>query len=949
MQLRKLSNVAQVSVYGASEHNLCNLTIHFPQYQLIVVTGLSGSGKSSLAFDTLYAEGQYRYAQTFSSYARSFIGELRRPKVEKIEGLSPVIAIEQKTTHRNPRSTVGTSTEIYDFLRVLYAHIGQAYSNTGKMLQQLSEEDILHQLVNRYQGSCISLLSPLIRSRKGHYRELFAQLYKHGYTKVYVDGVLEDLRPKMQVDRFRNHNISVVIDHLPAKEGQRLDQAVREALQRGKGTLTVLESRSTKPVYFSTKLSDTETGVAFDVPAPNTFSFNTPQGACPRCKGLGEYKCIDNDRLIPNMSLSVSQGGISALGPSKSVSTFRAISYVLSGEGFSLRTPLDKLPENVLDRLLYGERGKKSDYFEPSSAESISDLVEKGGVRGLLLRLQALGKKQSSYLRSLACEACGGSRLRSESLQFRIDEKNISEVSSMSLSSLKDWLSDLSNKLTQREQQIATELLREISTRVDLLLDLGLHYLQLNRPMGSLSGGEAQRIRLATQIGNQLVGVMYILDEPSIGLHARDNHRLIKALKKLRDMGNTVLVVEHDKEMMLESDYLIDMGPGAGTEGGKIVAAGRPSKVLQSKTLTAKYLNGQRQVPRPLERRQHSKGLLELIGARGHNLKNFHLRLPLGRMICMTGVSGSGKSTLVHDTLVPILKKRLYRSLKEPLPYDELRGEKQLDKVIEVDQRPIGRTPRSNPATYTGVFTDIRAFFAQLPESRLRGYGPGRFSFNVQGGRCENCQGGGLRVIEMDFLPDVYVPCERCLSKRYNDQTLEVRYKGCSISDVLEMSVNKAVLLFEGLPRIQSKIRTLESVGLGYLSLGQHATTLSGGEAQRIKLASELLRRDTGHTLYVLDEPTTGLHFEDIKHLLDVLQQLVDKGNTVLIIEHNMEVIAACDYIIDLGPEGGEKGGEIVDQGTPEEVAARKNGPTGKYLAKEIKLLVNDLDPKAEK
>ena len=937
MCAKEVSNLGQISLYGACEHNLRNLTLHFPQQQLVVVTGLSGSGKSSLAFDTLYAEGQYRYAQTFSAYARSFIGELRRPKVDKIEGLSPVIAIEQKTTQRNPRSTVGTSTEIYDFLRVLYANIGQAYSKTGKLLQQASEQDTLRQLIDRYRGAYVSLLAPLVRSRKGHYRELFSQLYKQGYAKVYVDGSLKSLLPKMQVDRFKNHDIAVVIDHLPAVKGQRLQRALKEALRQGKGVCTVLEDSYTKPVYFSTKLSDTETGVAFDLPAPNTFSFNTPQGACPKCKGLGEYTRIDNERLMPDMRLSVAQGGISALGHERKISTFRILGYLLQGQGFSLHTPLEKLPEEVLNRLLYGERSIEDNGLGGSGADTISDLVQQDGVMGLLLRLHALGKKKSNYLRRLVCEACGGSRLRSESLQFKIEQKNIAEVAAMSLSALQLWLSEMREKLTSIEQKIASELLREISTRVELLLDLGLHYLQLDRPMGSLSSGEAQRMRLATQIGNQLVGVMYILDEPSIGLHARDNHRLIDSLKKLRDMGNTVLVVEHDKDMMLESDHLIDMGPGAGVEGGSVVAAGRPSAVLQSDTLTAKYLSGRRQVPRPAERRRLSAGLLELLGATGHNLKEIHLQLPLERMICMTGVSGSGKSTLIHETLVPLLKQRLYRSLTEPLPYTDLRGAEQVDKVIEVDQRPIGRTPRSNPATYTGVFADIRAFFSQLPEARLRGYGPGRFSFNVKGGRCETCQGGGLRVIEMEFLPDVYVPCESCLSRRYNEETLDVRYKGHSISDVLKMSVDKAASLFEDLPRIQSKIHTLQNVGLGYLTLGQHATTLSGGEAQRIKLATELLRRDTGHTLYVLDEPTTGLHFEDIKHLLDVLQRLVDKGNTVLIIEHNLEVISVCDYIIDLGPEGGDGGGQIVDQGTPEEIVSRKKGYTGKYLAKELK------------
>ena len=927
---------AMVSIYGAREHNLQSLTLHFPQHRLIVITGLSGSGKSSLAFDTLYAEGQYRYTQTFSAYARSFIGELQRPDVDEIEGLSPVIAIEQKSTHNNPRSTVGTSTEIYDFLRVLYARIGRGYSSkTGKAFEKSGVQAILSQLERRYNGLTISLLAPLVRGRKGHYKELFAQLYKQGYLKVYVDGKLQKLRAEMQVDRFCSHEIAVVVDHVPTEEGERLEESLETALKKGKGTCMVLSDEDSAPVYLSTHLSDPDTGLTYETPSPNTFSFNTLQGMCPSCRGLGHKKSLNAEVVMPDKTLSIAQGGITVLGRAKDSSNFRILQHILYGHGYSLKTPLNAMSEKMVLQLLYGSDRNKTNDFEIKGHETITDLIENRGILGLLVRMQHNGLRCEQYLLSSTCESCQGRRLRPESLLFKVGKKDISEVTSMPLPTLRQWITELGSQLTDRELQIARELLREIATRSGLLIDLGLHYLTLSRSLDSLSGGEAQRARLSTQIGNQLVGVMYILDEPSIGLHPRDNDRLIQSLKRLRDMGNTVVVVEHDKDIMLQSDYLIDMGPGAGTQGGKIVAQGTPQEVLATNTLTAQYLNNKKRIPQPAKRRSSDQGALELLGACGFNLKKPHFQLPLRRLVCLTGVSGSGKSTLIHHTLIPILKQRFYGATrKKPLPYADLRGIELIDKVIEVNQRPIGRTPRSNPATYTGIFGDIRLLYAQLPEARLRGYGPGRFSFNVAEGRCPTCRGGGMRLIEMSFLPDMYVSCETCLSKRYNEDTLKVLYKEASISDVLEMPISEARTFFEEHPKMKKKLQTLCDVGLGYLTLGQHATTLSGGEAQRIKLATELLRRDTGRTLYVLDEPTTGLHFEDIARLLNILQKLVDKGNSVLVIEHNLEVIACCDYLIDLGPEGGAEGGNIVDQGTPEEVAKRMKGLTAKYLSK---------------
>ena len=922
--------VDQVSIHGAREHNLKELSLQFPRQKLVVITGLSGSGKSSLAFDTLYAEGQYRYMQTFSSYARSFAGELKRPAVDKIEGLGPVIAIEQKSTNRNPRSTLGTSTEIYDFLRVLYARIGRAYSQkTGQAFEKASESDIIDRIFGRYKGEKISILAPLIRSRKGHYRELFDQLYKQGYAMALVDGEMRSLQKNMKLDRFQNHDIAVVVDYFSLKEGTRLEQALRQSLRQGKNSCLVI-GEDDQPMYFSTQLFDANTGLSLDVPAPNTFSFNTPQGACPECRGLGFQRRLDSEQLMPDRGLSLAQGGIKMLGPVKESATFRAINYMLSEEGYSLQTPLESLPEAILHRLLYGNASSTT--FDVKGSETISELIKVHGVMGLLFRSDRVSKSARSYLRSFTCEACHGTRLRPEALQFKIDGQHISAISSLSLSDLHKWITTLSHGLSSREQQIAVELIREISTRTSLLLDLGLGYLCLDRPIASLSGGEAQRTRLATQIGNELVDVMYILDEPSIGLHARDNHRLINSLKKLRDMCNSVIVVEHDKDMMLASDYLIDMGPGAGKQGGYVVAAGPPAQFLRSDTLTSRYLKGEHRLPTS-PRLRSPQGWFRLFGASGHNLKGLDFHLPLGCIVCLSGVSGSGKSTLIHHTLVPILKQHFYGSSLSPLPYTSVEGLDLVNKVIEVDQQPIGRTPRSNPATYTGIFTDIRALYAQLSESRLRGYTLGRFSFNVKGGRCEACQGGGMRVIEMDFLPDMYTPCEQCLSSRYNEETLEVRYRGFSIADVLDASIDKALDIFESQPGIRHKISTLQEVGLGYLTLGQHATTLSGGEAQRIKLSTELLRRDTGRTLYILDEPTTGLHFEDIKNLFKVLHKLVDKGNSVLVIEHNLEVLAAADYLIDIGPDSGDQGGRLVDQGTPAEVATRAQGPTGHHLS----------------
>lgn len=936
-----LSGHEFIEIIGAREHNLKNISVSFPRNKLVVLTGISGSGKSSLAFDTIYAEGQRRYMESFSAYARSFIGNLERPDVDKINGLSPVISIEQKTTSRNPRSTVGTVTEIYDFMRLLYARAGEAFSYlTGEKMVRQSEEQILDAIINNFSGKKLIVMAPVIKGRKGHYRELFVQIRKQGYTKVRVDGELQDITPKMQLDRFKIHDIEVVIDRIvpDAKDRYRIGQSVNTALKEGKGVIMLLPENG-KVQHFSKFLMDPKTGLSYDEPAPNNFSFNSPYGACPACNGLGEIEEITEESVIPDKKLSISRGGILPLGEYRDIWIFKKIEAILKRYKLTLTTPIKDIPKEALKVLLYGDD-------EPVAVASVKYPGTEWNTKfeGIVNFLQkqkdegsdSIKKWVDDFTITKVCPECHGARLKKESLHFKIDDKNIAELANLNISDLKKWFDGLEARLSDKQNQIAAEVLKEIRKRIGFLLDVGLDYLHLNRPLRTLSGGEAQRIRLATQIGTQLVGVLYILDEPSIGLHARDNVKLIKALKDLRDLGNSVIVVEHDKEMMLESDYIIDVGPGAGRHGGSIVAEGTPAQFLKSNSTTAKYLSGEIGIRFSKERRKGTGEELALLGATGNNLKNVDLHIPLATLTCITGVSGSGKSTLIHETLFPILNQHFFNARKEALPYKKIEGLKLIDKVIEVDQSPIGRTPRSSPATYTGVFTDIRDLFAQMPEAKIRGYKTGRFSFNVKGGRCETCEGAGLRLIEMEFLPDVYVPCETCKGKRYNRETLEVRFKGKSISDVLDMTVEEAVTFFENQPRILRKIQTLSEVGLGYISLGQHATTLSGGEAQRVKLATELSKRDTGKTLYILDEPTTGLHFQDISHLLDVLQKLVDKGNTVLVIEHNMDVIKSADYIVDLGPEGGAGGGRIIAKGTPEVVAKNPASFTGKFLKGEL-------------
>ena len=930
-----------IEVIGAREHNLKNINVSFPRNKLVVITGISGSGKSSLAFDTIYAEGQRRYMESFSAYARSFLGNLERPDVDKINGLSPVISIEQKTTSRNPRSTVGTVTEIYDFMRLLYARAGEAFSylSGDKMIRQ-SEDQILDTVLNNFKGKKLVLLAPIIKGRKGHYRELFQQIRKSGYTKVRVDGEIQEITAKMQVDRYKIHDIEIVMDRIiaDAKDRARIGQSINKSLKEGKGVLMVVEENG-KLHHFSKYLMDPKTGLSYDEPAPNSFSFNSPYGACPQCNGLGQIEEITEQSVIPDKSLSISRGGILPLGEYRDIWIFKKIEAILKRYKLTISTPLKNIPKEVLNILLYGDEepvGVPSVKYPGtqwnSKFEGIINFLEKQRDEGS----EAIKKWVEDFTIVRTCPECQGARLKKESLHFRLDGKNIAELSLMGIDELQRWCSGLEDRLDPKQRIIATEVLKEIRKRIGFLLDVGLDYLHLHRPIRTLSGGESQRIRLATQIGTQLVGVLYILDEPSIGLHARDNVKLIKALKDLRDLGNSVIVVEHDKDMMLESDYILDIGPGAGRHGGQVIAEGTPEEFLRSKSKTAGYLNGTVNIQYGRERRSGKGEKLSLKGATGNNLKNINLDIPLGTLTCITGVSGSGKSTLIHETLFPILNQKFYHSRTEPLAYKKIEGLEHLDKVIEVDQSPIGRTPRSNPATYTGVFTEIRDLFSQLPEAKIRGYKTGRFSFNVKGGRCETCEGAGLRLIEMEFLPDIHVPCETCKGKRYNRETLEVRFKGKSISDVLNMTVEEAVAFFENQPRILRTIKTLDEVGLGYISLGQHATTLSGGEAQRVKLATELSKRDTGKTFYILDEPTTGLHFQDIAHLLDVLHRLVDKGNTVLVIEHNMDVIKTADFIVDLGPEGGAKGGRIVAMGTPEEVSNNAASYTGLFLKSEL-------------
>ncbi len=935
-----------IEILGARVHNLKNIDVTIPRDALTVITGLSGSGKSSLAFDTIFAEGQRRYIETFSAYARNFLGNVERPDVDMISGLSPVISIDQKTTNRNPRSTVGTTTEIYDFLRLLYARAGEAYSYlSGEKMVKYTEEQVIHLLLTEYNDKRIYLLAPLVINRKGHYKELFEQIRRKGYLQVRVDGEICEILPGMKLDRYKNHSIEVVIDKLIVddKDDKRLRDSVAIAMRQGEGMILVQDHATGEVRHYSKLLMCPVTGLSYREPAPHNFSFNSPQGACQRCKGLGYVNKIDTDKVIPNRSLSVNEGGIAPLGKFKPSLIFWQIEALLQRYEANLKTPISELPEEAVDEILNGtnERicikaikiGTSSDYF-----------TEYEGVVKYIQQTQEVSTSKSAqkwveqFAQTAVCPECKGARLNKEALHYRIHDKNIYELSTMDISELHQWLDRIEVHLSDKQRKIATEILKEIRTRLKFLLDVGLDYLSLNRATASLSGGESQRIRLATQIGSQLVNVLYILDEPSIGLHQRDNRRLIHSLQNLRDAGNSVIVVEHDKDMMLAADYIIDMGPKAGRLGGEIVFEGTPQEMLKQNTLTSGFLNETLQIPIPPVRREGNGHDLILRGAKGNNLKGVDVTFPLGKLICITGVSGSGKSTLINDTLQPILSQKFYRSLQEPLEYGSLEGIKYIDKVVCVDQSPLGRTPRSNPATYSGVFSDIRNLFVELPEAKIRGYRPGRFSFNVSGGRCEACSGNGYKTIEMNFLPDVYVPCEVCHGKRYNRETLEVRYRGKSIADVLDMTINRAVEFFENVPQILNKIKVIQDVGLGYIRLGQSSTTLSGGESQRVKLATELAKRDTGKTLYILDEPTTGLHFEDIRVLMNVLNRLVDKGNTVIVIEHNLDVIKLSDYIIDMGPEGGKGGGEVLVCGTPEEVALSGKGYTSQYLKEEMKL-----------
>lgn len=934
----------KIVVDGARVHNLRNITIEIPRNKLTVITGLSGSGKSSLAFDTIYAEGQRRYIETFSAYARSFLGNMERPDVDKITGLSPVISIEQKTTNKNPRSTVGTVTEIYDFLRLLYARAAHAFSyETGERMVKYTDDQILNLIMERSKGRQILVLAPLVRGRKGHYRELFEQTRKKGFLYARIDGKVEELKPNMRVDRYRNHFIEVVIDRLKVDETsrKRLKESVQTAMKQGHGISLILDHESGDVKYYSRQLMCPTTGISYNEPAPHHFSFNSPQGACPKCNGLGRIAEIDMEKVIPDPQKNIAQGGIVPLGEKKNTLIFWQIEALGDQYGFTLRTPIKDIPEDGLNAVLFGTNERITLKNSPLG-NSVSYMMTYEGVIKYIDSQRddnpskAAQKWANQFVREKVCPECNGQRLKKESLYFRIDGKNISQLAQLDLSELDQWFTGLEDRLTERQCKIGTEVIKEIRTRIRFLLDVGVEYLALDRTSRTLSGGESQRIRLATQIGSQLVNVLYILDEPSIGLHHRDNLRLIHALQQLRDSGNSVIVVEHDKDMMLAADYLVDMGPFAGRHGGEIVAAGTPEEVLKKDTLTSRYLTGKLKIDVPVKRREGNGKILRLSGCRGHNLKDIDVSFPLGKLICITGVSGSGKSSLINGTLQPVLSQHFYKSLQDPLPYGKIEGLQNLDKVVQVDQSPLGRTPRSNPVTYTGVFSDIRSLFAQLPEAKIRGYKPGRFSFNVKGGRCEECQGGGMKLIEMNFLPDVYVHCGNCNGKRYNRETLEVRFKGKSISDVLDMTINMGVEFFESIPSIVHKLKTLQDVGLGYITLGQSSTTLSGGESQRVKLAAELAKRDTGKTLYILDEPTTGLHFEDIRVLLEVLNKLVDRGNTVIVIEHNMDVIKVADHIIDLGPDGGRGGGHVICTGTPEEIVRYENSYTAKYLKNEL-------------
>lgn len=938
-----LTGYSHVEVYGAREHNLKNIDVKIPRNQLVVITGISGSGKSSLAFDTIYAEGQRRYMESFSAYARNFLGNLERPNVDKIEGLSPVISIEQKTTSKNPRSTVGTTTEIYDFLRLFYARAADAYSYlSGEKMIKMSVDQIIDAIFQSFDQQKIILLAPVVKGRKGHYRELFVQIAKWGYTKVRVDGEIQEIEPNMQLDRFKIHDIEVVIDRLilDKSDRPRLSQSLQTANKLGKGQVIILDENQNVH-FFSQTLMDPKTGLSYDEPAPNTFSFNSPYGACPTCNGLGIIEEITEDSIIPDKSLSIIRGAIAPIGEYRDLWIFKQLESLLKPYKIGLSTPIEKFPKEAIQLMLYGS--DKPVAVPSKKYQGTEWNMKYEGIINFIKKYSQSDNERAQnwfadFVTTKTCDDCQGYRLKKESLHYKIDQKHIGELAQMDITQLEKWLENLEDRISERQNQIGAEVIKEIRKRVGFLSQIGLTYLTLDRPLRTLSGGEAQRIRLATQIGTQLVGVLYIMDEPSIGLHQRDNEKLIQSLKDLRDLGNSVFIVEHDKDMMLSADYILDIGPGAGIHGGTIVGKGSPQEFLQLKTPTANFLRNEWKIEIPKERRKGNGKKISLKNATGNNLKNVSIDIPLGKLITVAGVSGSGKSTLIHETLVAHIKKEFYRSNKDPLPFKSMTGLEHIDKIIEVDQSPIGRTPRSNPATYTNLYTDIRALYAELPESKIRGYKPGRFSFNVKGGRCETCEGGGLKKIEMEFLPDVQVECETCKGKRFNRETLEVRFKGKSISDILDMTVEQAYDFFENQPKIQRRVKTLLDVGLGYISLGQHATTLSGGEAQRVKLSEELSKKDTGKTLYVLDEPTTGLHFQDIKLLMNVLQKLVDKGNTVLIIEHNLDVLKVSDYIIDIGPEGGQAGGEVVGQGTPEEIAKIKKSHTGRFLKLELDL-----------
>ena len=939
-------NLASIDVLGARVHNLKDIDVSIPRDQLVVITGLSGSGKSSLAFDTIYAEGQRRYIETFSAYARQFLGNLERPDVDKIDGLSPVIAIEQKTTSKSPRSTVGTITEIYDFLRLLYARASDAYSyNTGKKMVSYSDAQIKALILSDFKDKKVSILAPIIRSRKGHYRELFEQIAKQGFLKVRVDGQVVDIVKGMKIDRYKTHDIETVIDRLKISDAidndKRLTESIVTAMYHGDDVMMVLDNQTNEARYFSRALMCPQSGISYPNAEPNNFSFNSPKGMCQSCKGLGALHKVNIDKVVPDQNLSIKNGALAPHGPQKNNWIFKQLELISQRFNFKLTDPFKDISKDAKELIFYGGNDK---FDVPSKTLGITRNY-KIDFEGVVHFIQntfdasettSLKRWAKEYMDKIACPECEGSRLRKESMYFKVNDKNIAQLAQMDIIELADWFDDLENHLSDTQLKIASEIIKEVKTRLQFLIDVGLTYLALDRSSKSLSGGEAQRIRLATQIGSQLVGVLYILDEPSIGLHQRDNERLIKSLLSLRDIGNSVIVVEHDKDMIEHADYVIDIGPAAGKFGGEIVSEGTPSELLTHNTLTAQYLNGTKEIEIPSKRRKGNKHTLELTGATGNNLKNVSIKLPLGIMIGVTGVSGSGKSTLINETLYPILNAHFFNGVKVPMPYKKIKGLEHLDKVIDINQSPIGRTPRSNPATYTGVFSEIRSLFAKVPEALIRGYKPGRFSFNVQGGRCETCRGGGLRVIEMNFLPDVYVACETCQKKRFNRETLEIRYKGKSIYDVLEMTINEACDFFEKIPKIYRKLKTIRDVGLGYITLGQQSTTLSGGEAQRIKLATELSKTDTGNTFYILDEPTTGLHFEDIRVLMIVLQKLVDKGNTVLIIEHNLDVIKTVDYIIDIGPEGGKSGGKVMATGTPEEIVKTNKGFTAKFLKKEL-------------